>query len=625
LLDASMGMWEPFQTGTPRIVAVRNAINAFVVTLDVSEGELEIGLRTIGGRSDISMDSGCGDTDTLVPRGPVDPAQWSAALSSIDPRGGRALVSAVEETVEKLSSEEGESRIVVVTSGQDQCQQNIAAALESLAEVDDEIRIRVIGLDIDRKLSNSMLLSTATRNVSDPALLLETLQWAILHPKVPFTRPESLELQLTRDEKPLTGATLHVENPSNGEDIVTPIENGGARVRIIPGLHRARIEAPEFGSVELAGIVHSASGQALEIALSNVPPVTLEVDPERPLAGDEAHIQYWGAPPGDNWVGVAVAGAPVGELMVRHPATEPAGEVTLGLPDTPNELEVQFTRDIGFGIHQLLGRTEFETGRRKISIEGPVRIENRVQFDVTWSGAELTGDHLAIAAKEGERTDFAVCIPTGRGGPVTVTAPVTPGDYSVHYRSRRGRSLDRANLEVFEVLATLEGPAKIGIGEDVSFDWNGPDGSQDYLSIAAAGAEDDQYLSWAPTSAGNPARLAAPKNAGDYELRYVRGEDGEVLARHPLEVVAVEITIDLPSAVEAGTRFEVTWSGTAGEGDFIAVATPRSGTKKHLDWAYTSLGSPVTLAAPFEAGQYVVRYISGASQKVIARKPLKVR
>jgi hypothetical protein len=78
--------------------------------------------------------------------------------------------------------------------------------------------------------------------------------------------------------------------------------------------------------------------------------------------------------------------------------------------------------------------------------------------------------------------------------------------------------------------------------------------------------------------------------------------DGEVLAREALSVVAAEITLDVPPVVEAGTRFEVAWSGTAGEGDFIAIARVRSDPKKHLDWSYTDLGSPVTLAAPFDAG-----------------------
>ena len=87
----------------------------------------------------------------------------------------------------------------------------------------------------------------------------------------------------------------------------------------------------------------------------------------------------------------------------------------------------------------------------------------------------------------------------------------------------------------------------------------------------------------------------------------------------------VEVTLEVPRVVEAGTRFEVTWSGASGKGDFITVAHARSGPKKHLDWSYTDLGSPVTLAAPFDAGKYVVRYVSGTSDEIVARQPIEVR
>ena len=48
VLDASMGMWDSFPEGTPRIVAARTAINAFVVSPTVSDQRLEIALRTMG-------------------------------------------------------------------------------------------------------------------------------------------------------------------------------------------------------------------------------------------------------------------------------------------------------------------------------------------------------------------------------------------------------------------------------------------------------------------------------------------------------------------------------------------------------------------------------------------------
>ena len=85
------------------------------------------------------------------------------------------------------------------------------------------------------------------------------------------------------------------------------------------------------------------------------------------------------------------------------------------------------------------------------------------------------------------------------------------------------------------------------------------------------------------------------------------------------------ITLVVPTVVEAGTRFEVEWSGTAGKGDFISIANPHSGAKRYLDWSFANLGSPVTLAAPFDPGRYVVRYVRAGDDEILAQAMIDVR
>lgn len=624
VLDASEAMWQSFQTGVPRIVAARQALETLIVSPDVTNRDLEIGLRTIGGQTDMVAESGCGDIATLIPSAPVDPTAWFDILTELEPQGGRALVRAVEDAVETLAESEGENRILILTSGDDQCYGDIAATLERLVEAYD-LRIRVIGLDLDRKLSNSMLLSTPTRNVSDPSLLLETLQWGLLHPETAATRPEWLELEITHEGAPLRDATVHMDDPSSDEDIEQAVEDGRARIRIRPGIHRATLRGPDLGAIELGGIVHNGLGGPVAVELSSIPVVTLESFPERPFAGSEATIRYWGAPVGDNRLTITFAGAPAGDFMVQAPAPGPEGEITLSIPDSPNNLEMQLTRAVGAGVFQLLGRTELTSQRRNISISAPESIENRTPLEVSFSGSTFDGDRITIADSESDATDFTACIPVREDGEITTLAPGIPGDYVIRFVSRRGRIVDHAKIRVFEVLATLDAPDETAASGEVIVSWTGPESVQDYVSLAGVDAADDEYLSWTPAADGNPSHLGVPAEPGGYELRYVRGEDGKVLARRPLEVVAIEITIETPSVVTAGTRFEVQWAGTAGDGDFIAVAKPRTEARDYLDWAYTSFGSPVTLAAPFEPGSYVVRYISGTNKEIIARRRIEVR
>jgi len=625
VLDTSMGMWDTLPDGTPRIVAIRTAIDAFVVSPASSRQKFTFGLRTIGGRSDFTTDSGCADSASLIANGPMDYTQWSSALANLHFTGGRALVHAIEEAAKDLSNGDGQKRIVIVTSGADQCHRDISAVLETLSEKENPIEIRIIGLGLDHELATSLHLSASTRNVNGLNKLLETLRWAVAPQTSASSRAEWLELLITRGEEPVHGATLFMVDRYFGEETSTDIVDGAARMRLAPGRYRARIEGSESETVVLDDIVHLGTQEKLEVNLSPVPQVTLEVDPERPPAGSEAYIQYWGAPSGTNLVAVTAAGSPVSQYLYRIPATGAFGEVRIPLPDSPKDLEVHFTHDIGSGVQQLLGKVEFGTSRRKVTIEVPERAEIQSPMTLIWEGGGLPGDHIVVANQgDGLRGDV-LCIPAANGGPVTINAPDLAGDYEVRYRSRWGRSLDRARLEVFEILATLDGPTVAAPDEEISIAWTGPDSEQDFLSIAAHDEPDEEYRSFSPTTGGNPAALIAPSPPGDYEIRYVRAADGAILARQPLVVAAVKVTLEVPRAVEAGTRFEVAWSGTAGEGDFITVALARSGPKKHLDWSYTDLGSPVTLAAPFEAGKYVVRYISGTSNRIVARQRIEVR
>jgi len=625
VLDTSMGMWGTLPDGTPRIVAIRTAIDAFVVSPAASGQKFAIGLRTIGGRSDITRDSGCADSESLIANGPIDYTEWSLALASLDFTGGRALVHAIEEAAKDLSNGDDQKRMVVVTSGADQCHGDISAVLEILSEKENPIEIRIIGLGLDQELANSLLLSAPTRNVNGLNKLLETLRWAVAPQTSASNRAEWLELLITRSEEPVHGATLFMVDRYLGEETSTDIVDGAARMRLAPGRYRARIEGPESEAVVLDDIVHLGTQEKLEVDLSPVPQVTLEVDPDRPPAGTEAYIQYWGAPSGTNLVAVTAAGAPVSQYLYRIPAAGATGEVRFPLPDSPKDLEVHFTHDIGSGIQQLMGRLEFGTSRRKVTIGTPERAEIQSPMTLTWEGGGLPGDHIVVEYQGDDLREDVLCVPAVNVGPVTINAPDLAGNYVVRFRSRRGRSLARSNLEVFEILATLEGPTTAAPGEDINVTWSGPNTAQDFLSIASHDQDGEEYLRFAPTTHGNPSALTAPIAPGDYEIRYVRGADSEILARHPLAVVVAEIKLDVPSVVEAGTRFEVAWSGTAGQGDYVAVARPRSGRKNHLDWSYTNLGNPVTLAAPFETGRYVVRYVSGTSNRIVAHRPIEVR
>lgn len=625
VLDMSAEMWRPFPAGIPKFVAVRSTLDSLILSPIVRDLELEIGLRMLGGRRELIEALGCTDTEAAIDRGPVDVTVWSSTLAELDPRGRRPLAHAIEVAAEDISSHGESGRIILITSGNDQCQRDIGLLLGKLSTIDPKVAVRVVGLDLGHELASALAPLCPIRNVTDPAKLIETLQWAVLPDGADSTRTEWLELRVTRDDEPLSGATIHFSEPFKEDVFTAEIEEGATRARLAPGRYWAAVEGAATEPIQLAEIVHSGRETPLDVPLVVTPQVTLEVVPERPSEGSDTYVQFWGAPPGRNWVAIAPSEAPPGEYVGRASAAGSSGEVMLTLPDSSYELEVSFIHELESGVQQILGRLEFEAGRRRMALDTPTRAENGTQLEIGWSGEELEGDFVAIAAKGDDLTESVSCSPATDGGPLSFMAPTVAGDYVIRYLSRRGRIVASVDLEIFEILATLAGPAEVAPGESFAVAWTGPDENQDFLSIAAVGEGDDQYRSFSPAAAGSPARLRAPREPGDYELRYVRANDGEVLARKQFVVKAVGIVLEVPSFAEVGTRFEVAWSGTPEAGDFIAVARPRWGPKRHLDWSFIDLGSPVSLAAPFEAGLYEVRCISGASGRIIDRAEIEVR
>jgi len=623
IVDNSAAMWGAGGGKEPRVIALREALASFAVSTNLLNEDLEIGLRTMGGMYELIDDGACDDTALIVPIGPVELTRWRDAIGDLFPRGRRPLALAVTGALDDLSDSGG--RIVIITAGGDECGSDVATMLAELAEEEAPIEIRVIGLSMDRKTAVTLTAATPTRNLSGSANLLDTLFWAAHSSEPPPTKPWDMEVHLTRDGQPVAKAEITFAATFQEDTWTADISDGAARIRLPAGRYRANLKEPDLGPVELAGIIHSVSGDVMNVTVQSTPPVTLAVAPERPIPGGSALVQFWGAPEGTAWVTVAPAEAPLDAYLVRSAVTGSSGMAELRLPGLTQKLEARLVHETSDGVLQLLGRTGFQCSHDAASVDIPERIESGTPLSLSWSAPNLPGDHITITLSDGPKEDYVACIPTSSGSPETLAAPIVPGAYKVRYVSSLGKILTSSTIEVFEVLATLDGPTEVSSGEEVEITWAGPDGPQDYLSIAEPGAENEAYLEWALTDEGTPLRLRAPRRTGDFELRYVRAEDGEVLARRPLTVVAEAVSLQAPPEVEAGSRFAVEWTGTPGDGDFIAIAKEGAAAGRHLDWSYTTAGRRLTLAAPFRPGRYEVRYVSGSEVEILARKPLIVR
>jgi Ca-activated chloride channel homolog len=83
-------------------------------------------------------------------------------------------------------------------------------------------------------------------------------------------------------------------------------------------------------------------------------------------------------------------------------------------------------------------------------------------------------------------------------------------------------------------------------------------------------------------------------------------------------------TVSAAETVAAGASFEVEWTGPAAMGDYVTIVP--DGTAAWTDQPYfnTTSGSPGTLTAPVEPGEYEIWYVNGLDNVPSARRPIIV-
>lgn len=166
----------------------------------------------------------------------------------------------------------------------------------------------------------------------------------------------------------------------------------------------------------------------------------------------------------------------------------------------------------------------------------------------------------------------------------------------------------------------IKGPASGTIGGEITVTITDASNPRDFVTIVAEGAPEGSYgdYQYAP----GPMKLRVPPTAGDYEIRLL-GADSPypTLARLPFRVEGAATTLDAPSQVAAGAKFEVRWTGPNNAGDYVAIGDVG---QPYINYGYTSAGSPTALVAPDKAGEYELRYFLGNGDKVIASRRITV-
>jgi len=598
---------------------VREAAIAVAIEAGAARPDINLGLRLAGGNRGLPFMDGCSTTGPGIQVGGLD-HRWIETLDGVEPNGLRPLITSVLAAIRETDQTAVRRRVVIVTSGDDQCGNTPLQVANALGATDPPVEIRMVGLGLEQTVIDRFA-GIPIQNVGNAEELLAAFRWAVLDVEDEPRPRRELQLRLAAPDAGTLEARVRFEDLATGnthDEAVT----GSARLDLPIGRYRLAVEPESGGRWEFRDLLVTADDDAeLEIELAPIDPVAIGLQTSSSVAGAKAWIDIAGSVPS----GALVLFVDENGLAVTTASDPGSHDGWTETPPRAGNLELVLVKPGVGGLKHVLARQPITVVSGSRGLAAPDDIGIGEDFDVSWSGPMVHGDLVGLVPRDGDPMGVISCAPAGMAAESRLTAPMSESELDVIYVD--GATLTvaaRHPVRVGAVQATVEGPLQVSVGGRIELAWSGPENAEDFLTLAITGTPDDAYVEWAGIEDGNPAVFEAPLVPGEYELRYIDGETSQASARAPIEITAIPIEIRAPATTRAGLRFEVVWTGPAAHGDFLAISKPVSRPGRYLDWASTTVGSPITLAAPPKPGTYEVRYIANGGEEILVRTTIEV-
>lgn len=209
VLDASGSMQEPVSGGDSKITIAKTALNQVVASLDPAA---QVGMRVYGATVfDKSKPGACTDSQLVVPIGPAgNKKRLTAAIAKYKPYGETPIAYSLRQAGKDLGAD-GHRTIVLVSDGEETCNDDPCDVAQELADQGIDLRIDVIGLDVSGKARSQLKCVAAKgQGTYTDAKNLDQLKKRLVVAKDRAMRPFEV------GGKPVTGATDQLDAPSIG-------------------------------------------------------------------------------------------------------------------------------------------------------------------------------------------------------------------------------------------------------------------------------------------------------------------------------------------------------------------------------------------------------------------------
>jgi Ca-activated chloride channel family protein len=336
-------------------------------------------------------------------------------------------------------------------------------------------------------------------------------------------------------------------------------------------------------------------------------------------------------------------GRVVDSQRVRTDASASERKVTVVAPAVPGEYQLRYYHG---ELRKVIATRPLQVAAADVGLNAPDEVAIAARFTVGWIGPGARFDEVQVfdpAARggDGQVMDSQRVI-TDKGAAqrqVTVVAPATPGNYELRYYNGDNRKvLVTRPLRVVAADVSLDAPDSVPMASRITVGWTGPGARFDEVQVFDPAAKngdglliDSQRVTTDKGAAQRQATVVAPARPGQYELRYYNGDNRKVLATRPIQVTAIDVSLQAPERAPVDSPITVRWTGPGATFDNIEIHDPaaRNGEGQVVvnrrvttDPGYAQ--RQVTLRTPKVAGTYQLRYFNGDNRAVLATRPLIV-
>jgi Mg-chelatase subunit ChlD len=111
---------------------------------------------------------------------------------------------------------------------------------------------------------------------------------------------------------------------------------------------------------------------------------------------------------------------------------------------------------------------------------------------------------------------------------------------------------------------------------------------------------------------------------GDYEVRYLTGQDYATLAAATVAVTPVSASLNAAATAPARDVVLVTWEGPGNALDYVILHPTGSDSSASGNYANVARGRELRIATPAEPGDYELRYLTGGQRITLAARPIRI-